>query len=159
MTPARQPEPQPNPDMNYSALERLDIKFTELIGAIEEKQVDGQLSSKDHGDYELVCYCRGFIRAELEKERRATHTSTPNPCEEQGCTDTENCDEICQYQRIYSQDEMDKARKAEREQVLKLVWVEVQSCGVSKEVFEGISLNVRAKSLRAQEPHNISGEV
>ncbi|MFA5382619.1 MAG: hypothetical protein WC356_05600 [Candidatus Micrarchaeia archaeon] len=76
MTPARQPL---NPDMRYSALERLDIKFTELIGAIEETQVDGQLSSKNHGDYELVCYCRGFIRAELEKERRATHTSPPAP--------------------------------------------------------------------------------
>jgi len=31
------------------------------------------------------------------------HTSTPaNPCEEQGCTDIENCDEICEHSRIYS---------------------------------------------------------
>ena len=28
--------------------------------------------------------------------------SVPNPCAENGCTDTENCDEICQHQRIYS---------------------------------------------------------
>lgn len=64
-------EGEPNPDMKYSALERLDIKFSELIGAIDEKQVDGQLSNKDHGDYEMVCYCRGFIRKELEMERRS----------------------------------------------------------------------------------------
>ena len=30
------------------------------------------------------------------------HTSTPNPCEEQGCTDIENCYEICEHSRIYS---------------------------------------------------------
>ena len=30
------------------------------------------------------------------------HASTPNPCEEQGCTDTEQCDEICEHSRIYS---------------------------------------------------------
>ena len=94
-----------NPDMKYSAIERLDIKFTELIGAIEEKQVDGQLSSKDHGDYELVCYCRGFIKAELEKERRATTTSPPAPgglvCE------------ICHKQMEAT------AAKAEREKMLK----------------------------------------
>ena len=71
-----------NPDMKYTALERLDIKFSELIGAIEEKQVDGQLSSKDHGDYELICYCRGFIKAELERERR-TRPHTPAPTDEQ----------------------------------------------------------------------------
>jgi len=68
-----------NPDMKYSALERLDIKFGELIGAIEEKQIDGQLSSKDHGDYELVCYCRGFIREELEKEFRSRPIQPPCP--------------------------------------------------------------------------------
>jgi len=84
-TPA--PQQEPNADIKYSALERLDIKFGELIGAIEEKQIDGQLSSKDHGDYELVCYCRSFIKAELEKERRSLpHTPAPEkprpPCEE-----------------------------------------------------------------------------
>ena len=30
------------------------------------------------------------------------HTPTSNPCEEQGCTDIENCDEICEHSRIYS---------------------------------------------------------
>jgi len=34
--------------------------------------------------------------------RSRPHTSTPNPCEEQGCTDTEQCDEICEHSRIYS---------------------------------------------------------
>lgn len=95
-----------NPDMKYSALERLDIKFTELIGAIEEKQVDGQLSSKDHSDYELVCYCRGFIKAELEKERRTTHTSAtaPEPDEKHLRCDhiKEDCPDMCIHRQFHS---------------------------------------------------------
>ena len=31
-----------------------------------------------------------------------------NPCDDQGCTDPDNCDEICQHQRIYSQVQMDE---------------------------------------------------
>jgi hypothetical protein len=36
-----------------------------------------------------------------------------------------------------------------REKVLELVWIEVQSCGVSRAVFDGIAANIRAKSLRS----------
>ena len=40
--------------------------------------------------------------ADLIQQYTYPHTSTPNPCEEQGCTDIENCDEICEHSRIYS---------------------------------------------------------
>jgi hypothetical protein len=46
----------------------------------------------------------------------------PNPCEENGCTDIENCDEICQHSRLFSplqmQEAKEQAAKAAREQVL-----------------------------------------
>jgi len=116
----RQPHPQPNPDMNYSALERLDIKFSELIGAIEEKQVDGQLSSKDHGDYELVCYCRGFIKAELEKERRTSHSSQPAPLNENTSIPTQN-EFIAEFVGMEEKKRRERdaqVAKAERERVL-----------------------------------------
>jgi hypothetical protein len=32
-----------------------------------------------------------------------------NPCEENGCSDIENCDEICQHSRIYSPVQMQQA--------------------------------------------------
>ena len=51
-----------------------------------------------------------------------SHPHTPNPCEEQGCTDIHDCDEICEHQRMYTPawvKQHDKAiRKAERERVL-----------------------------------------
>ena len=52
------------------------------------------------------------------------------PCEEQGCTDIENCDEICLHTRIYSPAQFvmrcDIIRKAERERVLEVVDIECQ---------------------------------
>jgi len=45
-----------------------------------------------------------------------------NICEENGCTDIENCDEICQHSRLFSplqmQEAKEQAAKAEREEVL-----------------------------------------
>jgi len=46
----------------------------------------------------------------------------PEICEERGCTDIDNCDEICQHSRIYSplqmQEGKEAAAKAERERIL-----------------------------------------
>jgi hypothetical protein len=36
---------------------------------------------------------------------------TPSPCEDNGCTDIENCDEICQHSRLYSPIQMEAAKK------------------------------------------------
>ena len=36
-------------------------------------------------------------------DTRTRLASLATPCEENGCTDIENCDEICEHQRIYSQ--------------------------------------------------------
>ena len=52
------------------------------------------------------------------------------PCEEQGCTDIENCDEICLHTRIYSPAQFvmqcDIIRKAEQKRVLEVVDIECQ---------------------------------
>jgi len=44
-----------------------------------------------------------------------------NTCEENGCTDIENCDEICQHSRIYTPAQMGEKIKAERERVLQKI--------------------------------------
>jgi hypothetical protein len=49
---------------------------------------------------------------------RPAPSEQENPCIENGCTDIENCDEICQHSRIYSPLQMQQARKDEREKVL-----------------------------------------
>lgn len=49
----------------------------------------------------------------------------PDPCAENGCTDAENCDEICENTRIYSpvqvQERIEAAIKQERERIRKAV--------------------------------------
>jgi hypothetical protein len=56
-----------------------------------------------------------------------------NACEENGCTDIENCDEICQHSRIFSplqmqESKIEAARKA-REDVLNKLTVAVADMG------------------------------
>ncbi len=54
----------------------------------------------------------------------ASHSSAsgpapePNPCEENGCTDIENCDEICEHMRIYSPAYVRESRQKARAEVL-----------------------------------------
>lgn len=66
-----------------------------------------------------------YNNAKIIENRIRSHPHTPaapapepNPCEENGCTDIENCDEICEHMKIYSPAYVRKARKDEREQVL-----------------------------------------
>ena len=57
-----------------------------------------------------------------QKVHSRPHTSaTPAPaaCEDNGCTDPEACDEICEHSRIYSPAWVRKHDKEEREKVLK----------------------------------------
>ncbi|MGB3988344.1 MAG: hypothetical protein WBK67_01475 [Minisyncoccales bacterium] len=55
---------------------------------------------------------------------RAVKEARENPCTENGCTDTDNCDEICQHSRIYSPVQMQQAiaqaTAAENKRVLDL---------------------------------------
>jgi len=44
-----------------------------------------------------------------------------NPCEESGCTDRENCDEICEHMRIYSPAYVRESRQKARAEVLDLL--------------------------------------
>ena len=53
---------------------------------------------------------------------RAVKEARENPCEENGCTDTDNCDEICIHHRIYSQAAMrEEGAKQERERIVKIL--------------------------------------
>lgn len=67
--------------------------------------------------------------------RSRPHTPAPeNTCEENGCSDIENCDEICQHSRIFSPVQMREARKQEREQVLDALdgWFKEHDCRKSE---------------------------
>ena len=75
---------------------------------------------------------------------RAVKEARENPCEENGCTDIENCDEICQHSRIYSPVQMQQAiaqaTKSSHEETLKSVEaiVHAERPGyISESGFEG----------------------
>ncbi len=57
-------------------------------------------------DFETACGIREVWRVIISRHMGALSTrikaERENPLTENGCTDTENCDEICQHSRIYS---------------------------------------------------------
>lgn len=64
-----------------------------------------------------------------------------NPCEDNGCTDIENCDEICQHSRIYSPIQMQEGKKAavkaERERLLGLIATYCACNGIEERIIGG----------------------
>lgn len=58
-------------------------------------------------------WCEDGVR--MSNEGVCSHSSAgklaQNPCDENGCTDIETCDEICQNSRIYSSLQMEEAKK------------------------------------------------
>ena len=95
--------------------------------------------------------CCDFDDTDMEKIFRSRpHTSTPNPCEEQGCTDTEQCDEICEHSRIYSPAWVKEHDTAIRNATLdKLTGVFGQSAFVCLEKTWVLGV---IKSLRSEQP-------
>lgn len=69
--------------------------------------------------------CQYERRLEILRKVITDRDPTPNPCEENRCTDVENCDEICQHSRLFSPLQMQEAKQvaanAAREQVLNAV--------------------------------------
>ena len=65
---------------------------------------------------ELLSYSVSDARKrEIAQEIRAREVpEEPDPCADNGCTDIENCDEICQNTRLYSPLQMQEAKKAAR---------------------------------------------
>ena len=58
--------------------------------------------------------------AKCSYDSRTSATPAPAPsCEDNGCTDPEACDEICEHSRIYSPAWVKQHDKEEREKVLK----------------------------------------
>ena len=83
----------------------ITVKRNVLLTEIRSRPLSDELES---------AYKNGFNDGQAE--------GMSTPCEEQGCTDIENCDEICLHTRIYSPAQFvmqcDIIRKAERERVL-----------------------------------------
>ncbi len=81
--------------------------MTSPLDAVYEKykHLDGPLSDPElcqSGDGAAIYGIAGELW-------RAVKEARENPCEENGCTDTDNCDEICQHSRIYSPVQMQQA--------------------------------------------------
>ena len=57
-------------------------------------------------------------RSAVQHDLNLISAEAENPCIENGCTDIEDCDEICQHSRIFSPLQMQQARREERERVL-----------------------------------------
>lgn len=53
----------------YSPLEQLELEFTKMIGAVEERSVDGQLTTEDHTKYEMLCLCRERVKRKISEKR------------------------------------------------------------------------------------------
>ena len=68
--------------------------------------------------------CHRSVHDDISKRayKEGAKAERENPCTENGCTDTENCDEICQHSRIYSPVQMQqaiaRATEAENKRVL-----------------------------------------
>jgi hypothetical protein len=88
------------------------------------------LGNKCEQSGSLCCYMRSCPE-EDRKRREAAKEARENPCEENGCTDIESCDEICQHSRIYSPVQMQQAiaqaTAAENKRVLDLIIKEAQT--------------------------------
>jgi len=88
----------------------------------ERKMMCDKIRSHPLSDELESAYKNGFNDGQAE--------GMSTPCEEQGCTDIENCDEICLHTRIYSPAQFvmqcDIIRKAEQKRVLEVVDIECQ---------------------------------
>jgi len=77
------------------------------------------LTHDEAGNCLIICRHCGKV-TQVQCKEAAT-----SPCDEQGCTDTDNCDEICIHQRIYSQAQMDEkvaqAREDENKRIVKIL--------------------------------------
>jgi hypothetical protein len=69
------------------------------------------------------CPCGGIVRYPrfegMPWNERDRIVATSDPCTDNGCTDTEDCDEICQHSRIYSPAQM---QEAENKRVLQAIF-------------------------------------
>jgi hypothetical protein len=83
-----------------------------------------------------------------------------NPCEENGCTDIENCDEICDHSRIYSPVQMEAAKQEaaaqERAKVLDAALQAVDQVaviyGINNQLREHLSKSIESLRQQGGEP-------
>ena len=85
------------------------------------------LTHDEAGNCLIICRHCGKV-TQVQCKEAAT-----SPCDEQGCTDTDNCDEICIHQRIYSQAQMDeKVAQAQEKEILTTLY----AVRIAKERYE-----------------------
>jgi hypothetical protein len=98
----------------------LNPKDCEKTYLISDKELELILQTNENlPTDELEIPVRDLIVMEIRERQPCPHTSAPapaNPCIENGCTDIENCDEICEHMRIYSPAYVRGKVKAAREQ-------------------------------------------
>lgn len=140
----------------------VDGKWVQLGFTQDEvrKIFDASHSSQPVPDGEKCCIT--CINVPCKILDRVPCPRQENPCEDNGCTDIENCDEICQHSRIYSPVQMQAARKAERERVLDTVvawkrkhgyWFTINAIsGEERYHFEPDRFEEFIESLRGGEP-------
>jgi len=129
------------------------MKYLESV----ESEFEKHFRYAEGKEYEIWGTALNRVREALLRAK-GEKLQEPNPCEENGCTDIENCDEICQHSRIYSPVQMQAARKAERERVLDELQkikgtfktIELKRSDEYKEVYDMI-VNLMV-SLRGGEP-------
>lgn len=108
--------------MHGSCPSEWDKAIKEAIEAIRSRQHTSAPAFKRCCDSCINVPCKVLNRIPcLAQEKQE------NICEENGCTDIENCDEMCQHSRLFSPLQMQEAKqaaaKAEREKVLdKIMW-------------------------------------
>lgn len=111
--------------------------------------------------------CRdwGYCADVTEHCRKAASDATAleNPCIENGCTDIENCDEVCQNSRIYTPLQMQQAKKeataAERERVLDALQVWLKGDAHSVIELDGCYICIYGSVPEEEGEHSLWEEI
>ena len=93
------------------------------------KELEQTIKCNERWGNKLEPYYRGVNAAHeltisllMHPANQTVQQTEENPCTENGCTDIENCDEICQHSRVYSPFQMQQAiaqaTEAENKRVL-----------------------------------------
>lgn len=63
---------------------------------------ESELCAVDDGECDMTTIEELVVKIRARGPVSAQQQAPANPCLENGCTDIENCDEICEHQRLYS---------------------------------------------------------
>jgi hypothetical protein len=87
------PNSIPDPAKRKASLERVRLDLWDRI-----LQAEDEIGTITHE----IDLCDQALNEARECAAMGIPAPDPNPCAENGCTDRENCDEICEHMRIYT---------------------------------------------------------